>query len=212
VTSPPPTSSLIVARGRCIPFDLSAGRWQEIARSEFPWEQEALAFIREGLPDHKPYRAWPNFEFIAEDGSVHEVDLLSLTPRGPLARQGPGALRRGARVPLRSARELSARPRRAARRPSAGRRRGRGAAGPAGYPRRAAELVHGRAWPRRAALDAPMARAGGRALEEAGIRAVSHSGKKTTCPSKSPGRLHSPHFPQVRPDISAPTAGGVRRS
>jgi len=57
-------------------------RWKEITRSEYPWEQEALSFIREGLPDHEPYRAWSNFEFIAGDGSVNEVDLLALTPKG----------------------------------------------------------------------------------------------------------------------------------
>jgi hypothetical protein len=60
----------------------SSERWKEISRSEFAWEQEALAFIRERLPDHEPYRAWTNFEFIADDGSINEVDLLVLTPRG----------------------------------------------------------------------------------------------------------------------------------
>lgn len=41
-----------------------------------------MAFIRERLPDRDPYRAWANFEFIADDGSVNEVDLLVLTPKG----------------------------------------------------------------------------------------------------------------------------------
>ena len=58
----------------------SSPRWREITRSEFPWEREALAFVRERLPDHEPYRAWSNFEFIARDGSINEVDLLVLTP------------------------------------------------------------------------------------------------------------------------------------
>jgi serine/threonine protein kinase len=57
-------------------------RWKEITRSEFPWEQEALAFVRERLPDQEPYRAWATFEFIADDGSINEVDLLVLTPKG----------------------------------------------------------------------------------------------------------------------------------
>jgi hypothetical protein len=57
-------------------------RWKEISHSEFPWEREALEFVRERLPDHEPYRAWANFEFIAEDGSINEVDLLVLSPRG----------------------------------------------------------------------------------------------------------------------------------
>ena len=38
--------------------------------------------MRERLPDHEPYRAWSNFEFIALDGSINEVDLLVLTPKG----------------------------------------------------------------------------------------------------------------------------------
>ena len=57
-------------------------RWKEITPSEHRWEREALAFVRERLPDHEPYRAWSNFEFIAHDGSVNEVDLLLLTPKG----------------------------------------------------------------------------------------------------------------------------------
>ena len=56
--------------------------WQEITPSEFPWEREALAFVQDGLPDHEPYRAWSNFEFIADDGSINEVDLLVLSPMG----------------------------------------------------------------------------------------------------------------------------------
>lgn len=61
---------------------MSLTRWKTITSSSFPWEQEALEFIRERLPDHDPYRAWSNFEFIAEDGSINEVDLLVLTPQG----------------------------------------------------------------------------------------------------------------------------------
>ena len=63
-------------------MSLNSGCWIEITPSQFPWEQEALAFIRERLPDHDPYRAWSNFEFIASDGSINEVDLLVLTPKG----------------------------------------------------------------------------------------------------------------------------------
>ncbi|MCO6436553.1 MAG: BREX system serine/threonine kinase PglW [Phycisphaerae bacterium] len=61
---------------------MSTTRWKTIARSEFPWEQEALDFVRARLPDHEPYRAWSNFEFIADDGSINEVDLLVFTPVG----------------------------------------------------------------------------------------------------------------------------------
>ena len=56
--------------------------WKQITPSDFSWEQEALEFLRERLPDHEPYRAWANFEFIAQDGSINEIDLLVLTPKG----------------------------------------------------------------------------------------------------------------------------------
>jgi hypothetical protein len=55
--------------------------WSEGA-SPFPHEREALAFLRKGLPNNEPYRAWTNVEFIADDGSVNEVDALVVTPRG----------------------------------------------------------------------------------------------------------------------------------
>ena len=51
-----------------------------------PWEREALDFVRESLPDRTPYRAWSNFEFVAQDGSINEVDLLP--GRRPLPPQG----------------------------------------------------------------------------------------------------------------------------
>ncbi len=56
--------------------------WTAIAESSFPWEREALEFVRAQFPPHEPYRAWSNFEFIADDGSVNEVDLLVFTPQG----------------------------------------------------------------------------------------------------------------------------------
>ncbi len=60
----------------------SADRWKEVSPSKFAWEREALDFIRAGLTDCEPYRAWSNFEFIADDGSINEVDLLVFTPQG----------------------------------------------------------------------------------------------------------------------------------
>ena len=63
-------------------MDATSPRWQAITDSEFPWERDALAFVRDRLPDHDPYRAWANFEFIADDGSINEVDLLVLSPKG----------------------------------------------------------------------------------------------------------------------------------
>ncbi|MCY2987164.1 MAG: BREX system serine/threonine kinase PglW [Planctomycetota bacterium] len=56
--------------------------WTTIAESQYPWERDALDFLRARFPDQDPYRAWSNFEFIADDGSVNEVDLLVLTPAG----------------------------------------------------------------------------------------------------------------------------------
>jgi len=56
--------------------------WTEITPSEFPWEREALDFIKQRLPPSPAHRAWSNFEFVASDGSINEVDLLVVTPRG----------------------------------------------------------------------------------------------------------------------------------
>lgn len=54
---------------------MSPSRWKTITPSNFPWEREALDFVREHLPDREPYRAWSNFEFISEDGTINEVDF-----------------------------------------------------------------------------------------------------------------------------------------
>ncbi len=51
-------------------------RWQAIAPSQFPWEQDALDFVQRALPNREPFRAYSNFEFVADDGSINEVDLL----------------------------------------------------------------------------------------------------------------------------------------
>ncbi len=48
----------------------------EVTESQYPWEREALGYLSERLPDTEPFRAWSNFEFIAEDGSINEIDLL----------------------------------------------------------------------------------------------------------------------------------------
>lgn len=75
---------------------ISSKFWTTVAESSFPWEREALEFVRERLPDREPYRAWSNFEFIADDGSINEVDLLVLTPVGLFlieAKGRPGILR-----------------------------------------------------------------------------------------------------------------------
>jgi serine/threonine protein kinase len=51
-------------------------RWHSVTEPAFPWEQAALNYLRERLPGQEPFRAWSNFEFVAADGSINEVDLL----------------------------------------------------------------------------------------------------------------------------------------
>jgi len=53
-----------------------------VTESNFDHEREALEFVRSRFPQHEPYRAWSNFEFIASDGSINEVDLLVFAPQG----------------------------------------------------------------------------------------------------------------------------------
>ncbi|MBN9519354.1 BREX system serine/threonine kinase PglW [bacterium] len=57
-------------------------RWNIITPSQRAWERQGLDFVRAGLPDHDPYRAWSNFEFQTPDGAIYEVDLLVLTKQG----------------------------------------------------------------------------------------------------------------------------------
>jgi len=57
-------------------------RWKIITPSQYEWERRGLDFIRSGLPNHDPYRAWANFEFQTSDGAIYEVDLLVLTKQG----------------------------------------------------------------------------------------------------------------------------------
>jgi serine/threonine protein kinase len=61
---------------------MESPRWKIITPSQYEWERRALDFIRKGLPDHDPYRAWANFEFQTHDGAIYEVDLLVLTKQG----------------------------------------------------------------------------------------------------------------------------------
>lgn len=75
---------------------MSTKCWHTITESSFPWEREALEFVRQRFPNREPYRAWTNYEFIAEDGSINEVDLLVLTPVGFFLveiKSQPGVLR-----------------------------------------------------------------------------------------------------------------------
>jgi serine/threonine protein kinase len=54
-------------------------RWKAISPSQFPWEQNALDFVQRALPNREPFRAYSNFEFVADDGSINEVDLLIIS-------------------------------------------------------------------------------------------------------------------------------------
>jgi serine/threonine protein kinase/transcriptional regulator with XRE-family HTH domain len=61
---------------------LSERRWKQFAESRYVHEREALDFLREGLPDRDPSFLYSNFEFIADDGSVNEIDALVVTQAG----------------------------------------------------------------------------------------------------------------------------------
>ena len=75
---------------------MQAPRWTAVSQSSFEWEREALDFAKTNLPDHEPWRAWSNFEFIDDEGRVNEVDLLVLTPAGLILieiKSRPGSVR-----------------------------------------------------------------------------------------------------------------------
>ncbi len=57
-------------------------RWTAISSSNFPWEKEALDWLRVHLPDRDPWHVWANFEFIDDDGKINEVDALVVSPLG----------------------------------------------------------------------------------------------------------------------------------
>ena len=71
-------------------------RWTTVSDSAFPWEAEAIAWIRDRLPDSDAFRGWSNFEFVAQDGAVNEIDTLVLTPTRLLLveiKSAPGTVR-----------------------------------------------------------------------------------------------------------------------
>jgi hypothetical protein len=57
-------------------------RWITSTESAFPWERDALDYLRDRLPDVEPVRAWSNVEFVSLDGRINEVDLIVLTSKG----------------------------------------------------------------------------------------------------------------------------------
>ena len=56
--------------------------WTTVTPSAFPWEQEALGFVRQQLPPSTNIHVWSNFEFVADSGSIYEVDMLCVSPWG----------------------------------------------------------------------------------------------------------------------------------
>jgi len=56
--------------------------WRTVADSVFPWEKDALDFLRRRLPDDERFHVWSNFEILTQDGRIYEVDLLAVTPAG----------------------------------------------------------------------------------------------------------------------------------
>ncbi len=61
---------------------MNSPRWTAVTESQFPWEREALDWLRARLPDYNPWQAWANFEFIDDAGKVNEIDALVLSPAG----------------------------------------------------------------------------------------------------------------------------------
>ena len=59
-------------------MSMGGNRWHVIAESSFPWEREALEWLRAQLPDRDPWNVWTNFEFIDDQCRISEVDALSL--------------------------------------------------------------------------------------------------------------------------------------
>lgn len=55
---------------------MKGSRWCSVHPSDHAHERAALELLRDSLPNSAPFCAWSNFEFIAEDGSINEVDAL----------------------------------------------------------------------------------------------------------------------------------------
>jgi len=56
--------------------------WTLVSPSKFPWEQEALDFVRQSPPPTANIHVCSNFEFVADNGSIYEVDMLCVGPWG----------------------------------------------------------------------------------------------------------------------------------
>ena len=56
--------------------------WKELGESPYPYEKEALAWVRSWFPQREPWRAFARFSFLASDGRDYEIDLLIAGPTG----------------------------------------------------------------------------------------------------------------------------------
>lgn len=61
---------------------LSPSRCKQFTESRYAHEREALDYLRENLPDQNTTFLYSNFEFVANDGSVNEIDALVATQAG----------------------------------------------------------------------------------------------------------------------------------
>ena len=61
---------------------LEGQRWVTVSDSPHDHEREALAWLRQRLPDREPYHVWTNFEFTTHNGQLYEVDVLAITDNG----------------------------------------------------------------------------------------------------------------------------------
>ena len=59
-----------------------AENWHEQGESPYPYEREALSWVRKWFPEHEPWRAFARFSFPGSDGRDHEIDLLVGGPTG----------------------------------------------------------------------------------------------------------------------------------
>ena len=56
--------------------------WKELGESPYPYEKEALAWVRSWFPEREPWHAFARFSFLASDGRDYEIDLLIAGPTG----------------------------------------------------------------------------------------------------------------------------------
>ena len=46
---------------------MTVSRWTTVSESQYAWEADAIAFLRDRLPEGEPFCGWSNFEFVAQD-------------------------------------------------------------------------------------------------------------------------------------------------